>query len=119
MVGQRRGHPGIDDDEVHSRPTRHDVDRRTARQEVQHHLGRDFLGVPRDPLSDHAVIGSGHNDGLPSHRWLRSTEYARQLDGQFFQPAQAARRFGQTVLAKLGRSFRLGIGRCNTDKNLV
>ena len=119
MGRQRRGYTGIDDHEIHARPPRHGVDSRTARKEVQHHLGRDFLRIASDSLRDHAVVGSGHNDHLAPRRWPFGPEYPRQLDGQLLQAAQAAWRLGQTTLPKLGCPHRMGIGWANAPYHVV
>ena len=116
---QRRGYTGIDDHEVHARLPRHGVDSRTARKEVQHHLGRDFLRIASDSLRDHAVVGSGHNNRLAPRLWPLGPEYPGQLHRQLFQAAQAARRLGQTTLPKLGCPPRLGIGRANAPYHVV
>ena len=64
VIRQRRGQPGINTQELHSRLARHNANRRTTRQEVQHHLGRDLLGIAGNALGDHAVIARGHNERL-------------------------------------------------------
>ena len=79
MRGQRRGHAGVDDDQVHAAGPRHDADGRTARQEVAHHLGGHRLGIAGDALRRHPVIGGRHDDRGALHGWPIGSEDARKL----------------------------------------
>ena len=82
MLRQRCGHAGVDNHKFHPRLARHDVDRRAARQEVEHHLRRNILGIAGDALRDHSVISGGHDDRLAPQCWALGPEYSRQLDGE-------------------------------------
>ena len=119
MVRQRCGHTCVDDNQTDAHIPRHDVDRRAARQEVVHHLRRDLLGVGGDALRHDAMVSSGHNDCLATGLGAFGAEYARELYGQRFQAAQAAGRFGQTVLSKPGRPLGLLVGGCDAPDDFV
>ena len=98
MLWQRRGYSGIDDHETHTRLPRHDVDRRPACKEVQHHLRGDFLRIAGNALRDHTVVSGSNDDRLAAYRGPFGPEYARQLDGEFLQSPEAPGRFRELLL---------------------
>ena len=108
--GQRRGDPGVDDDQAHARAPSHDADGGAAREDVAHHLRRDLLGVGGDALGHHAVVGGGEDDRLAPQCRSFSAEDSGDPDGQLLQPAQAAGRLGELPLSKRGGVRRVAVG---------
>ena len=108
MVWQRRGNPRVHDHEPYAHRASHHADRCAARQEVQHHLRSNFLGIARDALCDHAVIACGYDYCLTARIRPLGAKDAGQLDGELLQPPQASSRLGQPILPKRGRLRILG-----------
>ena len=67
MRWQRCGYARIDNYQPHPRVPRHHADGCPGPQEVQHHLGGNFLRVPRDSLGDHPVVPGRHHDRFPPY----------------------------------------------------
>ena len=79
-----------------------DVDRRAAVEKIEHHLGRDLLGIGADSLGDHAVVPGHGDDNLVPDLGQRLAQDAGQLNREALQPAQAAPWLGQAVLTGTG-----------------
>ena len=65
------------------------------------------------------MVAGHHNDRLAGDLRDGLAGYARQLDGQGFQPAQAAGGLGEHALTGLGGGNRVGIQRSDGGDGLV
>ena len=111
MIRQFRSNTGIDDNLTRSNAPRHHADRRAARQEVQHHLRRNFLWVACYALGYDTVVACRDDDRLASNGWTLGAEDTRELHRYVFQPAQTAWRLRQVALTAESAAHRVGVGR--------
>jgi hypothetical protein len=88
-------------------------------EEIDHHLGRDLLGIGADPLGDHAVVPGHRHDDLVPDFGQRLAQDAGQLDREALQPAQAAPWFGQSVLTGTGCRHGGFVQRCNPSNDVL
>ena len=92
VIGQGRGNTGIDYLNVDSSPARQYIDRRTAGQEVKHHLRCDLLGITGYALRNHTMVSRRDNQRLATDYRSGSSKHPCNLNGQALQPPQTARR---------------------------
>jgi len=78
------------------------IDGGAAGKKIHHHLRRYFGGKGADPFQRYAMICRHDDDRFTINvgQWIRL--HSGQLDGNFFQPTEAAGRLGQTVLPRPG-----------------
>jgi hypothetical protein len=97
-----RSNAHVHDRDARAHVTGQHVDGRPAVQEVEHHLRRHFLREGAHALHHYTVVPGHGDDHLVFNGWDFHPGYPSQLNGQFFQPAQAAGRFCERGLARAG-----------------
>ena len=95
------------------------ADGRAASEKVEDHLWRYFLGVSAHAFRDNTMVAGGQYDDLAPDDRHRHAEDSGQLDRQFLQPSQAARRFGQSILPGPGLGYGLFVQGANSGQGLV
>ena len=78
------------------------VDGRAAAGKIRHHLRGDGRRIGRDAARGNAVIAGEHGDGDAIQPRRFPALPLRQPDREFFEPAEAARRLCQILLAARG-----------------
>ena len=85
------------------------VDGRAAGGKIRHHLRGDGRRIGRDAARGDAMIAGEHGDGDAIEPRRFAALPLRQPDREFFEPAEAARRLCQILLALRGACRRIAV----------
>jgi hypothetical protein len=86
MVRQVSRHAGINDNLPRPQQPGHHAHCSAARQEVEHHLSRNFLWIRRYALGYHTMVASRDNNCLAFDNRTLIAEYARKLHRHILKP---------------------------------
>ena len=91
-------------------------DRRATTQEVVDHLGGDLAGIGTDPFGTDPVVRAQHEKDLDVDLWPLLAGDQRAAQGQLFQAAQAALRFGESVKTSLHAASQCRVKRLDATQ---
>ena len=93
---------GVDDDQPRAGLAREDVDRGTARGEVEHHLRRDLLRIGGDALRGDTMVAGRHHDSRLERQRHGAADRGDPA-AELLEPPEAAARLRLSVVCVLRR----------------